>query len=162
MSIVIIGHVDSGKSTMTGHILFKLGVVSKQIMHKYEKVSEQYGKGSFKYAWVMDENEEERQRGVTIDIGTNYFKTKTGRQFTILDAPGHADFVSNMIRGTSQADSALLVLEASTGAFESGFFSGGTTKEHALICRSMGVTQIIVGINKLDLVNWSQERYEEI
>lgn len=130
------------------------------MMHKYEKMSEQYGKGSFKFAWVMDEGEEERQRGVTIDVGQSFFETKN-RQFTILDAPGHQDFVPNMISGASQADCAILVIAGNPSEFEAGFHGGGT-KEHAILARSLGVTQIVVAVNKLDLVEWSKDRYYEI
>jgi elongation factor 1 alpha-like protein len=112
------------------------------------------GKGSFALAWIMDEGEEERARGVTIDVAVNYFETTT-KHFTILDAPGHKDFVSNMITGASQAECALLVVESPKNAFESGFVGGGQTKEHAILARSLGVTQLIVVVNKLDLVEWS-------
>lgn len=104
------------------------------------------------YAWVMDENEEERRRGVTIDVGQGYFETEK-RRFNILDAPGHRDFVPNMIMGASQADCAILVIDCDNGSYEGGFI-GESTKEHAILARSLGVTQIIVAINKLDLVKW--------
>ena len=161
MNLVIIGHVDSGKSTLMGHLLFKLGKVNQQTMHKYEKQSEELGKGSFKFAWILDEGEEERKRGVTIDLGMSYFETQN-RKFVILDAPGHRDFVSNMIRGAAQADCAILVIDGDTGCFETGFEGNGVTKEHAILARSAGVIQIVVAINKLDMKQWSQERYEYI
>mmetsp|Transcript_14944 Transcript_14944/g.10848 ORF Transcript_14944/g.10848 Transcript_14944/m.10848 type:complete len:108 (+) Transcript_14944:286-609(+) len=107
-------------------------------MHKYEKLSSEYGKGSFKFAWVLDQDEEERTRGVTIELGMSYFSTKN-KNFTILDAPGHRDFVPNMIRGAAQADCAILVIDGDTGCFESGFDGGGGTKEHAILARSLGV-----------------------
>jgi len=129
-------------------------------MHKNEKQSQEYGKSSFKYAWFFDGSEEERKRGITIDLTVNCFDTPN-RHFNIIDAPGHQDFVPNMIAGAAQADVAVLVIDGNTSAFENGW-GGGGTKEHAILARSLGVTQLLVGINKLDLIEWDQARYDEI
>lgn len=159
--IVVIGHVDAGKSTLMGRLLCDLGEVNQRTLHKYEQESKKIGKQSFMYAWVLDETGEERVRGITMDVGRAQFETKT-KKVIILDAPGHADFIPNMITGAGQADVALLVVDATRGEFESGFDFGGQTREHALLVRSLGVSQLAVAVNKLDTTNWSQERFNEI
>ncbi|CAG0920627.1 unnamed protein product [Notodromas monacha] len=161
LNMVVIGHVDAGKSTLMGHLLFKMGQVNQKTMHKYEQESKKVGKQSFAFAWVLDETGEERTRGITMDVGLSKFETKT-KSVTLLDAPGHKDFIPNMITGASQADVALLVVDATRGEFETGFESGGQTREHALLARSLGVLQMGVVVNKLDNEGWSKQRFEEI
>jgi elongation factor 1-alpha len=163
ISLVVIGHVDSGKSTTTGHLIYKCGGIDKRVIEKFEKEANDMGKGSFKYAWVLDKLKAERERGITIDIALWKFETaKT--MFTIIDAPGHRDFIKNMITGTSQADAAVLVIDSTTGGFEAGISKDGQTREHAMLAFTLGVKQMIVCTNKMDdkSVNWNQKRYEEI
>ncbi|XP_034681216.1 HBS1-like protein isoform X3 [Vitis riparia] len=162
LNLAIVGHVDSGKSTLSGRLLHLLGRISQKEMHKYEKEAKLQGKGSFAYAWALDESTEERERGITMTVAVAYFDSKK-YHVVVLDSPGHKDFVPNMISGATQADSAILVIDASIGAFEAGVDStGGQTREHAQLIRSFGVDQIIVAVNKMDAVEYSKERFDFI
>ena len=137
INIVVIGHVDSGKSTSTGHMIYKCGGIDKRTIEKFEKEAQDMGKGSFKYAWVLDKLKAERERGITIDIALWKFHTDK-YSVTIIDAPGHRDFIKNMITGTSQADCAILIVASSTGEFEAGISKNGQTREHALLAFTLG------------------------
>jgi elongation factor 1-alpha len=163
INIVVIGHVDSGKSTSTGHLIYKCGGIDKRTIEKFEKEAKEMGKASFKYAWVLDKLKAERERGITIDIALWKFETQK-YYFTIIDAPGHRDFIKNMITGTSQADCAVLVVAAGQGEFEAGISKNGQTREHALLAYTLGVKQMICVVNKMDdkSVNWGEARYNEI
>jgi len=163
VNLVVIGHVDAGKSTSTGHLIYKCGGIDKRVIEKFEKEAAELGKSSFKYAWVLDKLKAERERGITIDI--SLWKFETGKyHFTIIDAPGHRDFIKNMITGTSQADVALLMIASPQGEFEAGIAKEGQTREHALLAFTLGVKQMIVCVNKMDekTVNFSEDRFNEI
>jgi elongation factor 1-alpha len=144
-------------------MIYKCGGIDKRVMEKFEKEANEMGKGSFKYAWVLDKLKAERERGITIDIALWKFETPK-YFFTIIDAPGHRDFIKNMITGTSQADVAILVIDSTTGGFEAGISKEGQTREHALLAFTLGVRQMIVLCNKMDdkSVNFAQSRYDEI
>ncbi|KAG7107909.1 Elongation factor 1-alpha like protein [Verticillium longisporum] len=180
INVVVIGHVDSGKSTTTGHLIYQCGGIDKPIVSPLSPFGSilccsfrclrdstdthkaaELGKGSFKYAWVLDKLKAERERGITIDIALWKFETPK-YMVTVIDAPGHRDFIKNMITGTSQADCAILIIAAGTGEFEAGISKDGQTREHALLAYTLGVKQLIVAINKMDTTKWSEERFTEI
>ena len=164
LNLVVVGHVDHGKSTTMGHFLVEMGTVDPRVIEEYAKESEKFGAGdTFKYAWVLDRLKDERERGVTIDLAFQKFETKK-YYYTLIDAPGHRDFVKNMITGASQADVAIIVLSAKPGETEVGLGFGGQTREHAFLLRTLGVTQVIPVINKMDdpTVKYSEERYKAV
>ncbi|MET1101507.1 MAG: translation elongation factor EF-1 subunit alpha [Pyrodictiaceae archaeon] len=163
LNLVVIGHVDHGKSTLVGHILYRLGFIDEKTLKQLEEEARKKGKESFKFAWILDKLKEERERGVTIDLTFVKFETKK-YYFTIIDAPGHRDFVKNMITGASQADAAILVVSARPGEFEAGMSPEGQTREHLILAKTMGIDQVIVVINKMDATQppYDQKRYEQI
>jgi len=164
LNLIVIGHVDQGKSTSMGHFLFDLGIVDQRTLDEFAKESEKTGKGdSFKYAWVLDNLKDERERGVTIDLAFQKFETEK-YFYTLIDAPGHRDFIKNMITGASEADIAVLVVSAKKGEGDVSLAVGGQGREHAFLARTLGVNQMAVLINKMDdnTVNWSQEKFDDM
>lgn len=159
--MVVIGHVDSGKSTLIGRLLLDTKSVDLATVEKLRKESEKIGKGSFALAWLTDLTEDERSRGVTTDIATVEVKSSKTR-ITLIDAPGHKDFVPWMINGAAQAETALVVIDSTTGEFESGFQADGQTKEHIIIAKTLGIKKIGIVVNKIDKDDWLQERQEYI
>src|SRR6056297_2458647 len=156
INLVFIGHVDHGKSTTVGRLLFDSGNVSEQARRKLKDKAADLGKAGFEFAYVMDGLKEEQERGVTIDLAHKKFVTDK-YDFTIIDAPGHRDFVKNMITGASQADAAVLVVAANDGV-------NSQTKEHVFLSKTLGVSQLIVAINKMDIsgVDYSEQKFEAV
>lgn len=163
VNIVFIGHVDAGKSTIGGHIMYLTGMVEKRTLEKYEKEAKEKNRESWYLSWALDTNTEERDKGKTVEVGRAYFETEN-KHFTILDAPGHKSFVPNMIGGASQADLAVLVISARKGEFETGFERGGQTREHAMLVKTAGVKHLVIVVNKMDdpTVEWDIRRFDEI
>jgi len=163
MNVVVIGHVDSGKSTTTGHLIYLCGGIDARTLEKIEKEAATLGRESFKFAFILDQLKAERERGITIDISLWKFETPN-RTFTIIDAPGHRDFIKNMITGTSQADAGILIVSSAQGEFEAGISKGGQTREHILLAYTLGVRQLTVVVNKMDEkgVKYSETRFNEI
>src|SRR3989338_5492010 len=154
INLVFIGHVDHGKSTLVGRLLYDTGALSEQDYRKLKAEADAQGKGTFVFAYVMDTLKEERERGVTIDVSYKKFDVKKNN-FTIIDAPGHRDFVKNMITGTSQADAAVLVVSAKEGVQPQ-------TKEHAFLAQVMGLKQLIIAVNKMDEVKYEQKAFDAL
>ena len=162
LNLVFIGHVDAGKSTLSGNILYLTDNVDKRTIEKYEREAKDLNRESWFLAFIMDTNEEERAKGKTVEVGKAHFSTDVKR-YTILDAPGHKNYVPNMIMGACQADIAVLVISARKGEFETGFDRGGQTREHALLAKTLGVSYLVVVVNKMDdpTVNWQKDRFDE-
>jgi peptide chain release factor subunit 3 len=163
INVIFCGHVDAGKSTIGGQIMFQTGMVDKRTLEKYEREAKEQNRESWYLSWALDTSIEERAKGKTVEVGRAFFETEK-KHFIILDAPGHRGFVPNMIGGASQADIAVLVISARKGEFETGFERGGQTREHAMLVKTAGVKYLIVLVNKMDdsTVNWDEERYNEI
>jgi len=163
LNLVVIGHVDHGKSTLVGHILVRLGFIDEKTRKEVEETVKKSGKEDMRYAWFLDRLKEERERGITIAL--SFMKFETPKYYwTIIDAPGHRDFVKNMITGASQADAAILVVSARKGEFEAGMSPEGQTREHVILAKTMGLDQVIVAVNKMDATEppWSEARYKEV
>ncbi|KAK8046561.1 eukaryotic peptide chain release factor GTP-binding subunit [Apiospora saccharicola] len=162
VNIIFIGHVDAGKSTLGGSILYVTGMVDERTMDKYKREAKDLGRETWYLSWALDLTKEERSKGKTVEVGRGFFETEK-RRYSILDAPGHKTYVPNMIGGASQADVGILVISARKGEYETGFEKGGQTREHAMLAKTQGVNKLIVAINKMDdpTVNWSHDRYKE-
>lgn len=161
LNIIFIGHVDCGKSTICGNILVKTGKVSELEIKRFESEAKEKDRESWYLAYIMDLNDEEREKGKTVEVGRATFETSKKR-FTILDCPGHEKYLTNMLAGAAQADVAALVISAKPGEFESGFEKNGQTKEHAMLAKALGVQRLVIVVNKMDTVEWSKDRFDYI
>lgn len=162
VNIIFIGHVDAGKSTLGGSILYATGMVDERTMEKNKKEAKEMGRETWYLSWALDLTKEERSKGKTVEVGRGFFETEK-RRYSILDAPGHKTYVPSMIGGASQADVGILVISARKGEYETGFEKGGQTREHAMLAKTQGVNKLVVVINKMDdpTVEWSKKRYDE-
>merc|ERR1711990_495279 len=160
-SIVFIGHVDAGKSTICGNLMYLMGVVDERIIEKYKREAKDKGRDSWWLAYVMDSSDEEKAKGKTVEVGKAFFQT-ANKKFTVLDAPGHKTFVTNMIMGAAVADVGALVISARKGEYESGFEKDGQTREHAQLAKSLGVQKLVIIVNKMDQFQWAQGRFTDI
>lgn len=162
VNVIFLGHVDAGKSTLGGSILYATGMVDDRTMEKYKREAKELGRESWYLSWALDQTKEERAKGKTVEVGRGFFETEK-RRYSILDAPGHKTFVPNMVSGASQADVGVLVISARKGEYETGFEKGGQTREHAVLAKTQGVNKLVVVVNKMDdpTVQWSEERYKE-
>ncbi|BCU70530.1 translation elongation factor EF-1 subunit alpha [Stygiolobus caldivivus] len=163
LNLIVIGHVDHGKSTLIGRLLMDRGFIDEKTVKEAEEAAKKLGKESEKYAFLLDRLKEERERGVTINLTFMKFETRK-YFFTVIDAPGHRDFVKNMITGASQADAAIIVISAKKGEFEAGMSAEGQTREHIILAKTMGINQMIVAVNKMDLTDppYDEKRYKEV
>lgn len=162
VNVIFLGHVDAGKSTLGGSILYATGMVDERTMDKYKREAKDLGRESWYLSWALDQTKEERSKGITVEVGRGFFETDK-RRYSILDAPGHKNYVPNMVQGASQADVGILVISARKGEYEAGFEKGGQSREHAMLAKTQGVNQLVIVINKMDdpTVQWSEERYKE-
>ena len=162
VNLIFIGHVDAGKSTLGGSILYATGMVDERTMDKYKREAKEAGRETWYLSWALDLTKEERSKGKTVEVGRGFFETEK-RRYSILDAPGHKTYVPNMIGGASQADIGILVISARKGEYETGFEKGGQTREHAILAKTQGVNKLVIVINKMDdtTVEWSHDRYKE-
>jgi len=161
ISMVFIGHVDAGKSTICGNLMYMMDVVDARIIEKYKQEAKDKGRDSWWLAYCMDVSDEEKSKGKTVEMGRAQFDTKT-KKYTIFDAPGHKNYVPNMIMGAALADVGGLVISARKGEFEAGFEKEGQTREHAQLAKSLGVQKLVIIVNKMDECRWGQERFDEI
>lgn len=162
VNVIFLGHVDAGKSTLGGSILYATGMVDERTMDKYKREAKDLGRESWYLSWALDQTKEERSKGITVEVGRGFFETEK-RRYSILDAPGHKNYVPNMVQGASQADVGILVISARKGEYEAGFDKGGQTREHAVLAKTQGVNKLVVVVNKMDdpTVEWSEARYKE-
>lgn len=162
VNVIFLGHVDAGKSTLGGSILYATGMVDERTMDKYKREAKEAGRETWYLSWALDLTKEERAKGKTVEVGRGFFETEK-RRYSILDAPGHKNFVPSMIGGASQADVGILVISARKGEYETGFEKGGQTREHAMLAKTQGVNKLVIVVNKMDdpTVSWSKERFDE-
>ncbi|KIW01955.1 uncharacterized protein PV09_06792 [Verruconis gallopava] len=163
VNVIFLGHVDAGKSTLGGSILVSTGMVDERTLEKFKRDAKEAGRETWYLSWALDLTKEERAKGKTVEVGRGFFETDK-RRYSILDAPGHKNFVPNMLGGAAQADIGVLVISARKGEFETGFERGGQTREHAMLAKTQGVNKLVVVINKMDdpTVEWSKARYDEV